>query len=87
MSATTETRLELDSRWSDAWDAMKKAIVKLQALNDLCYDESGEPLFRVPRDEANALIAKAKEIQQEASCFDVIKEPSQALPQLPLIAA
>jgi hypothetical protein len=40
MSATTETRLELDSRWSDAWDAMEEAIVKLQALNDLCYEES-----------------------------------------------
>ena len=87
MPATTETRAELDRRWAKAWDAMEDAIAELKVLNDLCYDKSGEPLFRVPRFQAKDLMYKAKDIQQQASCFDTIKEPSQALPQLPLIAA
>ena len=87
MSNTTQLRLELDDKWGAAWDAMEEAIVKLNELNDLCYDGSGEPLFRVPRTMAMVLAAKAKEISQEASCFDAIKEPSRALPSLPVIAA
>ena len=40
-----DIKQQLDDRWADAWDAMEEAIVKLNELNDLCYDESGEPLF------------------------------------------
>ena len=87
MSNTTQLRLELDEKWGAAWDAMEEAIVKLKELNDLCYDGSGEPLFKVPRTMAMVLAAKAKEINQEASCFDMIKEPSRALPSLPKITA
>ena len=82
-----DIKQQLDDRWADAWDAMEDAIVKLQALNDLCYGEDGEPLFNVSRIQANVLMAKAKEIAQETSCFDAIKEPSRALPRLPVISA
>ena len=83
----TELRAELDERWSEAWDAMEDAIVKLKELNDLCFDEAGEPLFSVPRIQANVLVPKVKEIKDEVETFNSIKERSLALPRLPVISA
>ena len=83
----SDIKQQLDDRWADAWDAMEDAIVKLNELNDFCFDEAGEPLFNVPRVQAQVLAAKGKEITQELQTFLSIQEPSRALPQLPLIAA
>ena len=83
----TALKAELDARFSAAWQAMEEATTKLIELNDLCYDESGEPLFKVPRPMAMVLEAKAKEIKQEASTFEALKEPRRALPSLPRITA
>ena len=87
MSNSTDARIELDQKWDAVWQAMEETIVKLNELNDFCYDDAGEPLFRVPRVHAQVLESKAREIKQELNSFVDLKEPSRALPQLPLIAA
>lgn len=74
---TTATQIDFYSQALDsAWTSLEEAIVAMQTLNDVMWDEGGDTLTqRAPRADVALLLAKVKELNGEMASFQSTQEP------------
>ena len=84
MSATKNYLHDYTEAFDLAWLKLEEAIVAMQALNDMHWDEGGDTLInRASRADVALLRDKVRELTGEMGNFESVQEPIRRRVLLP----
>ena len=83
MSATKNWLYDYDQAMGEALDAIERANAALDKLSDLLYGPDGNPVMRVPSQDAWALDSYLAELRLAAAPVQCAKEAPRLTPILP----